>query len=127
MSLWSILTAPLIAGNDLRSMTQGIKDILMNREVIAIDQDKAGKQGRRVSGEGEQEVWAKDLADGARAIGLFNKSEKASKMTVKWSEAGLKGTPKHVRDLWAHADVNASGEAWSGEVPGHGVVLLRAK
>ena len=126
MSLWSMLAAPLIAGNDLRSMTQGIKDILMNREVIAIDQDKAGKQGRRVSAEGEQEIWVRDLEGGAHAIGLFNKSSEPQKMTVKWAETGLHGSPRHLRDLWAHADVNASGEGWTTEVPAHGVRLLRA-
>src|SRR5579871_4604641 len=65
MTLWSMLAAPLIAGNDLRSMTQGIKDILMNREVIAIDQDHAGKQGKRVSAAAEQEIWTRELAGGA--------------------------------------------------------------
>src|SRR5262249_564610 len=71
MSLWSMLGSALIAGNDLRSMTQEIKDILMNREVIAIDQDHAGKQGVRVSPAGDQEVWVRELAGGAHAIALF--------------------------------------------------------
>jgi alpha-galactosidase len=65
MSLWSILAAPLLAGNDLRNMTPAIAGILMNREVIAVDQDKEGKQGRRITKSGDQEVWAKPLSDGA--------------------------------------------------------------
>jgi alpha-galactosidase len=125
MTLWSMLASPLIAGNDLRSMTQGIKDILMNREVIAIDQDRAGKQGKRVSAPGDQEIWVRELAGGAHAVALFNKADEPAKMTVKWSDAGAKGTPKHVRDLWAHADVNATGDGWTTEIPAHGVALLR--
>jgi alpha-galactosidase len=125
MTLWSMLASPLIAGNDLRSMTQGIKDILMNREVIAIDQDPAGKQGKRVSAPGDQEIWVRELAGGAHAVALFNKAGEPAKMTVKWSDAGAKGTPKHVRDLWAHADVNATGDGWTTEIPAHGVALIR--
>jgi alpha-galactosidase len=127
MSLWSILAAPLIAGNDLRTMTQGIKDILMNREVIAIDQDRAGKQGTRISQSGDQEIWVRELADKEHAIALFNKASAPAKMTVKWKDAGLSSTPKHARDLWAHADIPANGEDWTTEVPAHGVALLRVK
>jgi alpha-galactosidase len=126
MSLWSILAAPLIAGNDLRSMSQSIKDILMNRDVIAIDQDKAGKQGKRISPGGDQEIWTRELAGGADAVALFNKSSDMAKMTVKWQDAGLKKAPKHVRDLWSHADVTVSGDNWSADVPAHGVMLVRA-
>ena len=118
MSLWSMLAAPLIAGNDIRSMTQEIKDILMNREVIAIDQDKAGKQATRTSPAGDQELWTRELADGSHAIALFNKSASPAKMTAK-----LPG--KHARDLWAHADLKVTGSEWTTEVPAHGVVLLR--
>jgi len=123
MSLWSMLAAPLIAGNDLRSMTQGIKDILMNREVIAIDQDPLGKQGTRLSQPGEQEIWVRHLAGGARAVALFNKAGDRAKMTVQWKDIG--SAPKHARDLWAHADVPLNGNQWTTDVPSHGVVLLR--
>ena len=89
MSLWSMLAAPLIAGNDLRSMTQAIKDILMNREVIAIDQDKAGKQGRRVSrgrraGDLERVNWPAERMPSRCSTGRRS----AAKMTVKWADAG---------------------------------------
>ncbi len=123
MSLWSMLAAPLVAGNDLRSMTQGIKDILMNREVIAVDQDTAGKQGRRVSAEGPQETWVRELTGGAHAVALFNKAAEPASMTIKWSQVG--GTPKRVRDLWSHTDLKASGDGWTVEIPAHGVVMLR--
>src|SRR5436309_3639413 len=71
MTLWSMLAAPLIAGNDLRDMSKSIHDILTNAEVIAIDQDKAGKQGRRVSKSGDQEIWVRQLERGAHAVALF--------------------------------------------------------
>jgi alpha-galactosidase len=106
-------------------MTQPIKEILMNSEVIAIDQDPAGKQGKRVSSDGEQEVWVRDLSGGAHAIALFNKAASAARMTVRWADLRTQGMPKQVRDLWSHSDVNASGDGWTTEVPAHGVALLR--
>jgi alpha-galactosidase len=127
MSLWSMLSAPLIAGNDLRNMTPAIHDILTNREVIAIDQDKGGKQATRVSKSGEQEIWMKQLADGARAVGLFNRSDKDATITVTWTDLGIQGTPKHARDLWEHTDIKLEKKTpeYKATVPGHGVVLLR--
>jgi alpha-galactosidase len=114
MSLWSMLAAPLIAGNDLRGMTPQIADILMNHEVIAIDQDPAGKQATRLSKDGDQEIWSRELVDGSRAIALFNRSSEPAKMAIP-------GSPRKVRDLWSHTD------AWSGEVPPHGVALLKVQ
>jgi alpha-galactosidase len=125
MSLWSILAAPLLAGNDLRTMTPAIKEILMNKEVIAIDQDKDGKQGKRVAQAGDQEVWARPLSGGAQAVGLFNRASQTAKVTVKWADAGLMSPPTQARDLWAHQDVKLSGAEYTVDVPSHGVVLLR--
>jgi alpha-galactosidase len=127
MSLWSMLSAPLIAGNDLRDMTPAIHDILTNREVIAIDQDAAGKQATRGSKSDDQEIWVKQLADGGQALALFNRNEKDAKMTVKWADAGIQQTPKHLRDLWERKDVKLDKKSseYSTTVPGHGVVLLR--
>src|SRR5450755_4681470 len=78
MSLWSILAAPLLAGNDVRNMTQATKDILLDREVIAIDQDKGGMQGKQVWKSGDQEIWVRDLAAGSKAIGFFNRGAAAA-------------------------------------------------
>src|SRR5437868_1119355 len=89
MSLWSILAAPLLAGNDLRNMTPAIREILTNREVIAVNQDKDGKQGQRITKSGNQEVWARPLAGGAQAIGLFNRGGTPAKIALKWSDLGL--------------------------------------
>jgi alpha-galactosidase len=125
MSLWSILAAPLLAGNDLRSMSPTILGILTNREVIAVDQDKEGKQGHRVSKSGDQEVWVKPLYGGAHAVALFNRGAEAVQVTVKWASVGLPSAPRSARDLWAHSDVKLDGPEYSATVRAHGVVLLR--
>jgi alpha-galactosidase len=119
-----MLAAPLLSGNDLRSMADEIKQILTNREVIAIDQDKLGKQGFRVSKEGRTEVWAKPLEGGDVAVALFNRGDKAELMIAKWGDLGLNG--KHVvRDVWAHADRGKIKDLFEAEVSSHGVVMLR--
>jgi len=125
MSLWSILAAPLLAGNDVRSMTAETKSILMNPEVIAVDQDKAGLQGKRVWQSSDQEIWMRELADGQRAIALFNRGAAAADISLKWADIGLKKTPKTVRDLWGHSDIKIDGPEYKATVPMHGVVFLR--
>jgi alpha-galactosidase len=124
MSLWSILAAPLLAGNDLRNVSPSILAILTNREVIAIDQDPAGKQGRRVWKSGDQEIWVRELASGDPAVAVFNRAADSADVTVKWSDLEMK-TPSHARDLWTHRDVNLQGAEYTATVPAHGVVLLR--
>ncbi len=124
MSLWCLLASPLLAGNDIRDMQPGIAEILMNKEVIAVDQDKLGKQGVRVAKEGDLEVWAKPLADGGHAVGLFNRGEGTAKVTAKWSDIGVSGSHK-VRDLWKHEELGKMAEAFSAEVPSHGVRMVK--
>jgi alpha-galactosidase len=125
MSLWSILAAPLLAGNDLRDMSPAIATILLNREVIAVDQDKEGKQGRRVAKSGDQEVWAKPLVGGDQAVGLFNRAAAPAQVVVKWSDLGLQSAPSRARDLWVHSDLKLNGADYSATVPSHGVLLVR--
>lgn len=125
MSLWAMLAAPLLAGNDLTKMTPGIKAILTNREVIAVDQDKLGKQGVRVGPAGEQEVWRRALAGGATAVALFNRGPAPASMTVRWQDLGLPKIPQ-VRDLWAHKNLSAPG-GYTATVAGHGVAMLRVR
>jgi alpha-galactosidase len=124
MSLWCLLAAPLLAGNDIRDMKPSVADILMNKEAIAVDQDKLGKQGVRVSQDGSVEVWSKPLADGGHAVGLFNRGDAAAKVTAKWSDLGLKGSHK-ARDLWKHSDLGKVAGDYTAEVPSHGVVMIR--
>ncbi len=123
MSLWAILAAPLLAGNDIRTMTDSIKEILTNKEVIAVDQDKEGMQGSRVRKDGDLEVWKRPLAQGV-AVGLFNRGANMAKIEVKWSDVGITKKNPKVRDLWAHQDIPATG-SFSVDVPSHGVVMLR--
>lgn len=124
-SLWCMLSAPLIAGNDLRSMSAETRDILTNREVIAIDQDSLGRQGQRLSSRDGIEIWSKPLHDGSHAIGVFNRGEKAKTVQFTCKEIGLSGPPKTLRDLWKHCDLTPAAGGYSASVPAHGVLLLR--
>jgi alpha-galactosidase len=123
-SLWAMLAAPLIAGNDLVNMSAETKNILLNKEVVAIDQDSLGKEGDRVSADGPLEVWSKPLAGGAMAVALFNRTTGATHMTLRLKDLGWKG-PASARDLWTHEDVGAMRDEKTLTVPGHGVVMLR--
>jgi alpha-galactosidase len=126
MSLWSLLAAPLIAGNDLRSMSDETRDILTNREVIAIDQDPDGKPVKDLSDPNATAiVVVRPLHAGSLAVGLFNRADQPQPVTIKWSDAGLADKTLHARDLWKHADVNVSGDSYTATVPMHGVVLLK--
>ncbi len=125
MSLWALLAAPLLAGNDLRTMTEETKSILMNTEVIAIDQDPAGKPVKRIFVSGDTEVLARSLHDNSIAVGLFNRGDQPAEVSVKWDMLGLGGKKLRVRDLWKHQDVEATGDHYSAVVPTHGVVLLK--
>jgi alpha-galactosidase len=125
-SLWAILAAPLIAGNDLTKMTPYTLDLLGNREVIAVDQDPLGKQGFRVAQEGPFEVWMKPMADGSKVVGLFNRQRTPEQMTVDFSQIDVFGDAT-VRDLWLKKDMGSFEDRVSAYVPSHGVVLIRVK
>ena len=126
MSLWCILAAPLIAGNDLTTMSPETLAILTNPEVIAVDQDPGGIQGHRVSEEGPLEVWVKPLADGSKAVGLFNCGESTMPVTVHFKAIGA-GPSVSIRDLWAKKDLGTFNGKYTAEVPRHGVVLLKIR
>jgi len=126
MSLWAILAAPLLAGNDLTTMTPETIALLTNREVIAVDQDKLGKQGDRISEEGPIEIWARPLADGSKAVGVFNRLSTPLSATVDFRQLGFRG-PVNVRDIWQSKDLGAMKDPYTVTVPPHGVVLLRVR
>jgi alpha-galactosidase len=126
MSLWVLLAAPLLAGNDLARMTPETLDLLTNQEVIAVDQDRKGVQGRRVAQEGPLELWAKPLADGAIAVGLFNRGESGNPVTINFQDLGLQGSAT-VRDLWSHKNLGSFKASYTAEVPRHGAVLLKVR
>jgi alpha-galactosidase len=125
-SLWSMMASPLIAGNDLTSMSTATRETLTNTEVIAVDQDPLVVQGRPVKKSGEIEVWSKPLqGKGVRAVALFNQGSTATDIAVSWADIGLADAPATVRDLWAHADRGAHANGFSANVPAHGVVMMR--
>jgi alpha-galactosidase len=124
MSLWALLAAPLLAGNDLRSMSPETVAILTNREVIAVDQDALGRQGQRVRADGAVEIWDKPLADGGHAVGLFNRGAMRTRIAVRWSELRLHGAHT-VRDLWAGRDLGRLDAEFATDVDAHGVALIR--
>ncbi len=125
-SFWALLAAPLIAGNDVRSMTPEIKEILTNAEVIAVNQDKLGREGHRVRKDGDREVWVKPLADGSRAVILLNRGQVDAAISVSWEEIGY---PNHisakVRDLWEHKDLGAFTGTFKTKVASHAVVMVK--
>ncbi len=124
MSLWSMLAAPLLAGNDLRDVPPTILAILTNRDVIAIDQDRDGMQGHRAWQSGEQEIWVRDLALRDHAVAVFNRAAAPATITVKWADLGLK-PPTEARDLWEHKHEILDGPEHAVTVPAHGVVMWR--
>src|SRR6266436_4312150 len=116
MALWALLAAQLLAGNDLRNMSPETKELLTNPEVLAVDQDPKGVQGRRIWGEGPLEIWVKALADSNQAVGLFNRSESAIKMTFDLSVVGVPPSAK-LRDLLDHKDLGTMQNSFAAEVP----------
>ena len=126
MSLWCLLAAPLIASVDLRKISPENLAILTNSEVIAVDQEPAATQGFRVGQEGPLEIWLKPLADGSKAVGLFNRGDGVAPMTVHFKDVGV-GETAAVRDLWAHKDLGTFKDSYTADVPHHGVVLVKIK
>jgi len=124
-TLWCLLRAPLLAGNDIRNMTPETKDILLNSEVIAINQDPAALPARLVSREGTRDVIARPLKDKSTAVAFFNRGDQAADISVTWEAIGLAGKKLRGRDLWKHGAVELAGERHTVNVPAHGVVLLK--
>ena len=124
-SLWSLLNAPLIAGNDLRTMADSTRDILTNRDVIAVDQDWGGSEGVRIRDDGDQEVWGKPMSDGGEAVVLLNRGDQPAPMFTTARELRL---PRNAagytaRDLWAHTD-QAVKDTLLATVPAHGAAMF---
>jgi alpha-galactosidase len=123
MSLWVILAAPLLAGNDLSKMSNADKNILMNKDAIAIDQDALGKQGDRLYQSGDLDVWTKPLSGGRVAVGMFNRSWSNREVSVNLAEIGFKDGAD-VRDVWKGKDLGHRSGVFRDWLPKHGVTLL---
>jgi alpha-galactosidase len=127
-SMWAMWSAPLLAGNDIANMTADTKEILLNKEVIAIDQDALGQQASRVKKTGDLEVWSKQLADGGRAVALVNRGPATAQISASWTDIGYpEAISANVHDLWTGKDSAAKKGGYSAEIPSHGVVMVRVK
>ncbi|MEK8031237.1 glycoside hydrolase family 27 protein [Ideonella sp. DXS29W] len=125
-SLWAMLAAPLIAGNDLSTMSEATRQILTNADVIAVDQDPLGQQARRIWKEGDLEIWARPLQGGDQAVVLFNRGAQPASMSVKWAQLNLPGGLKaDVKDLWSKAVQRGVAHSYAARVEPHGVVMVR--
>ncbi|RDS83463.1 glycoside hydrolase family 27 protein [Dyella psychrodurans] len=124
MTLWALLAAPLIAGNDLSKMSADTRDVLTNAEVLAVDQDVRGTPGRRVMQEGPIQIWARTLADGTQAVGIINTLNHSLTAKLDLHALGL-SSPVPARDLWQHRDLGSLDSKHVFDVPSLGVVMLK--
>jgi alpha-galactosidase len=124
MSMWAMLSAPLIAGNDIRNMSADVRSILTNRDVLAIDQDPLVRQADRVRDDGDAEVWAKPLADGSVAVALLNRGTGTRQISTTLAQVGLNSTSGSYRELWTGATGTTGGQL-SASVAQHSVALFK--
>ena len=124
MTLWAITAAPLLAGNDIRNMSPAIRQILLNREVIAVDQDVLGKQATPVRN-GDLETWVKPLADGSTAVAIVNLGAGEVAASVKESDLGLANGVASARDLWAHSNETFHDGVFTTKIASHAALMLR--
>jgi alpha-galactosidase len=124
ITLWTLLASPLLLGNDLTQMGDFELNLVTNDEVLAAHQDALGRPADRVSRNGELEVWARPLADGSVAVGLFNRDEMDMPVGVSWAELGVSGAQR-VRDLWRQKDLGTFDREFSSMVPRHGTLPIQ--
>jgi alpha-galactosidase len=123
-TLWCMLAAPLMAGNDVRSMTKEIRDILTDKEVIAIDQDPLGKQGYRLAKDDAKETWVKELSDGKWAVCILNTADKTIDLTLDWKDVSFPKEGFKVRSVWERKDLGTTATNFTGPVASHDIVLF---
>ncbi|MDA3853837.1 MAG: T9SS type A sorting domain-containing protein, partial [Bacteroidales bacterium] len=126
-SMWCMLAAPLIAGNDVTTMSESIKDILTAPELIAVDQDSLGLQATRIRNNAGLQVWKKPLKDGSIAVALLNLSANDNSILVTWKDLGLEPGDATVRDLWSRTDLGIYKDTFKITVPTHGVSVVKIK
>lgn len=125
-SLWCLSAAPLFIGCDVRQMSEATRETLLNPEVIAVNQDKLGKQGQRIKNGDGTEIWIKLLENDAWAIGLYNRTDSEKTIELKWSDLGLTADSKRrIRDLWARQDLGVYQEVFSREVAPHECMVIK--
>ncbi len=124
VSLWSLVAAPLIFSGDITRLDDFTLGLLTNDDIIDVDQDPLGRPGRRVVKTGDLEVWMREMEDGSKAVGLFNRGGTLATVTAKWDDLGLAG-PQRVRDLWRSKELGVVDGAFEAYVARHGVVMIR--
>jgi len=126
VSLWCLLASPLLLGCDLTQLDDFTLSLLTNDEVLDVNQDPLGRQASRIAQDTMKltEVWAKDLEDGSKAVGLFNRSDDEATIAVKWSDLGITGR-WWARDLWRQANIARLEGQYEAKVPRHGVMLIK--
>ncbi len=124
-SLWCIIAAPLMAGNDVRHMSNDVRDILTNKEVIAIDQDPLGKQGYQFMDHPGKQIWVKELSDGCWAVCFFNDSDEAVKLRINWANFTFLTGNYEIRDLWKKKNVGTIDKNFEGKVDALDVILVK--
>ena len=124
MSLWSLMTSPLIFSGDMAKLDAFTLNVLCNAEVIAVDQDPLGQQAKILRQSDAELVLVKELEDGSKAVGLFNLSDQPSKLAISWPDLGISGK-QHVRDLWRQRELGKFNQVFQTEVPSHGVAMVR--
>lgn len=123
MSLWCMLNAPLIYSGDMTKLNKFILNVLCNDEVIAVDIDPLGQQGRRIYWDDDSQIWAKDMEDGSKAVALFNTGEWEMPLRVSWKQLNIKGR-QIVRDLWRQKDIGVFEHNFKCNVGRHGVMMV---
>jgi alpha-galactosidase len=124
VSLWCLLSAPLLIGADMSQLDPFTQSLLSNDEVLEVDQDPLGRPASRMVRNGSSEIWARDMADGSKVVGLFNRDENPAEIHLAWADLGLSGNHR-VRDLWRQKDAGQFGDSFTTAVPRHGVCLIR--
>jgi alpha-galactosidase len=124
ISMWCLLSSPLLLGCDMTKLDAFTLSLLTNDEVLAVDQDPLVKQAVSVAKAGDTEVYRKELEDGSLAVGLFNRGTSETQVTARWSDLKVNG-PRVVRDLWRQQDVGTFNDEFTATVHPHGVVLVR--
>jgi alpha-galactosidase len=124
ISLWCLLSSPLLMGCELTKMDDFTLGLLSNDEVLDVDQDPLGRQAARITKSGTTELWAKHLEDGSQTVGLFNRGQTETVMTARWSDLGISGK-RSVRDLWQQKDLGEFEDQLQAPVLRHGVLLLK--
>ena len=125
-SLWCMLNAPLILGNDLRQIPDETLEVISNKEVIALNQDPLCRQAEKVVDTGDIEIFTKPLANGDLGVCVLNRGGTMQKVTVKWDRLGLQSSSRvKARDLWAHKDIGEFSESIETSAPSHDVVVYR--